>query len=253
METLTISDSKGIRLITLDRPNALNAFSSLLMDELAESFLSAEQDKAVKVVVLTGAGRAFSAGADLADTSNRTPIHGLAGMLEAIVDFSKPFLLAVNGLGVGIGATICGLADFTYIAEGARLRTPFSSLGLTAEAASTFTFPNLMGRQKASWMLMAAEWIDAEQAIELGLAMEIHPVDKLLPHVMAQADKLARLPLASLVGLLCRLTAAGFRGHLGPVTFPRGSPSSIATSLRLAPKILTEHTSLRFSSAFTRS
>ena len=126
METLTISDNKGIRLITLDRPNALNAFSSLLMDELAESFLSAEQDKAVKVVVLTGAGRAFSAGADLADTSNRTPIHGLAGMLEAIVDFSKPFLLAVNGLGVGIGATICGLADFTYIAEGARLRTPFS-------------------------------------------------------------------------------------------------------------------------------
>ena len=199
METLTISDNKGIRLITLDRPNALNAFSSLLMDELAESFLSAEQDKAVKVVVLTGAGRAYSAGADLADTSNRTPIHGLAGMLEAIVDFSKPFLLAVNGLGVGIGATICGLADFTYIAEGARLRTPFSSLGLTAEAASTFTFPNLMGRQKASWMLMAAEWIDAEQAIELGLAMEIHPVDKLLPHVMAQADKLAKLPLASLV------------------------------------------------------
>ena len=68
METLTISDNKGIRLITLDRPNALNAFSSLLMDELAESFLSAEQDKAVKVVVLTGAGRAFSAGADLAAT-----------------------------------------------------------------------------------------------------------------------------------------------------------------------------------------
>lgn len=199
METLNVQDDNGIRLVTLDRPDALNAFSSLLMDELTDTFLDAEQNKSVRVLVLTGAGRAFSAGADLADTSNRTPRHGLAGMLESIVDFSKPFLLAVNGLGVGIGATICGLADFTFIAQGARLRTPFSSLGLTAEAASTFTFPNLMGRQKASWLLMAAEWIDAEQAVELGLAMEIHPVDQLLPHVMSQAEKLARLPLASLV------------------------------------------------------
>ena len=178
METLTIRDNKGIRLITLDRPNALNAFSSLLMDELAESFLSAEQDKAVKVVVLTGAGRAFSAGADLADTSNRTPIHGLAGMLEAIVDFSKPFLLAVNGLGVGIGATICGLADFTYIAEGARLRTPFSSLGLTAEAASTFTFPNLMGRQIPSSIMIATVESEEEQAIEFDIVLDVNTFDK---------------------------------------------------------------------------
>jgi enoyl-CoA hydratase/carnithine racemase len=199
METLTINDDQGIRLVTLDRPNALNAFSSLLMDELAEAFLEAETNDQVRVLVLTGAGRAFSAGADLADTSNRTAKHGLAGMLEAIVDFSKPFLLAVNGLGVGIGATICGLADFTYIAEGARLRTPFSALGLTAEAASTFTFPNLMGRQKASWVLMAAEWIDANQAVELGLAMQTHPQELLLPHVMEQAQKLAKLPLASLI------------------------------------------------------
>ena len=199
METISISDDKGIRLVTLDRPNALNAFSSLLMDELTDTFLEAEQDSSIRVLVLTGAGRAFSAGADLADTSDRKPRHGLAGMLEAIVDFSKPFLLAVNGLGVGIGATICGLADFTYIAQGARLRTPFSALGLTAEAASTFTFPNLMGRQKASWLLMAAEWIDAEEAVDLGLAMEILPAENLLPHVMGQAEKLALLPLASLV------------------------------------------------------
>ena len=199
METISTKDQNGIRLVTLDRPNALNAFSSLLMDELTETFLEAEQDQTVRVLVLTGAGRAFSAGADLSDTSSREPRHGLAGMLDAIVDFPKPFLLAVNGLGVGIGATICGLADFTYIAKDARLRTPFSALGLTAEAASTFTFPNLMGRQKASWLLMAAEWIDAEEAIDLGLAMEILPAEKLLSHVMGEAEKLARLPIASLV------------------------------------------------------
>ena len=70
METLNVQDDNGIRLVTLDRPDALNAFSSLLMDELTDTFLDAEQDKSVRVLVLTGAGRAFSAGADLADTSN---------------------------------------------------------------------------------------------------------------------------------------------------------------------------------------
>lgn len=199
LETITTEDRDGIRLVTLDRPEALNAFSSLLMDELAEAFIDAAQDDSVRVVVLTGAGRAFSAGADLAESRDRVPRHGLAGMLEAIVDFPKPFLLAVNGLGVGIGCTICGLADCTYIAEGARLRAPFSALGLTAEAASTVTFPLLMGRQRANWTLLGAEWMSAEEAVASGLAMEMHPADELFDYVMGQARKLASLPMASLL------------------------------------------------------
>ena len=187
MDNLVLVDkSENWAKVTLNRPERLNSFTDELHVQLMTSLKSLREEANIRAVLLTGAGRAFSAGADLADKSNRTPVHGLAGMLEAIVDFSKPFLLAVNGLGVGIGATICGLADFTYIAEGARLRTPFSSLGLTAEAASTFTFPNLMGRQKASWMLMAAEWIEAEQAIDLGLAMEKHPIDKLMEPIKSQ-------------------------------------------------------------------
>jgi enoyl-CoA hydratase/carnithine racemase len=200
VETITTEDRDGIRLVTLDRPDALNAFSTLLMDELAEAFIDAAEDDTVRVLVMTGAGRAFSAGADLSeDRAAREPRHGLAGMLDAIVDFPKPFLLAVNGLGVGIGCTICGLADCTYIAEGARLRAPFSALGLTAEAASTVTFPALMGRQRANWVLLGAEWMSAEEAVTAGLAMEIHPQDALLDHVMEQATKLAKLPMASLL------------------------------------------------------
>jgi len=200
LDTITTETRDGIRLVTLDRPETLNAFSSVLMDELAEAFLDAAQDDAVRVLVLTGAGRAFSAGADLGeDRGLREPRHGLAGMLEAIVDFPKPFLLAVNGLGVGIGCTICGLADCGYIAEGARLRAPFSALGLTAEAASTMTFPQLMGRQRANWTLLGAEWMSAEEAVASGLVMEIHPADELFDYVMAQAAKLAALPLASLL------------------------------------------------------
>jgi enoyl-CoA hydratase/carnithine racemase len=201
METINVSDDGSVRTIELDRPEALNAFSGLLMDELTDAFIDAREAPGVKVVILTGAGRAFSAGADLQEMGRTQyrPRHGFPGLMDAIIDFPKPLFVAVNGVGVGIGATICGLADFVYMAEGARLRCPFSSLGLTAEAGSTVTFPLLMGRQRASWFLLAAEWMSAEECREAGLALEVLPAEALLPRVREQAAKLAALPLASLV------------------------------------------------------
>ena len=120
-------------------------------------------------------------------------------MLDAIVDFPKPFIIAINGIGAGIGATICGLADFTFIADEARLRCPFSTLGLTAEAGSTYLFPFLMGRQKASWFLLSAEWMSGPECAEAGLAMMSVPLDQLLDTVNAKAQTLAKLPIASLI------------------------------------------------------
>jgi enoyl-CoA hydratase/carnithine racemase len=201
METLNIHDDSGIRRVEMNRPEALNAFSSLLMDELAQTFLDARDDAAVRVLVLTGAGRAFSAGADLQEMgqpAQRQSIHGFPGLLEAILEFPKPFIVAINGVGAGIGATIAGLADLVYMSEKARLRAPFSALGLTAEAASTLTFPLLMGRQRANWFLLSAEWMSAQECVDAGLALEVLPAEQLLPRVTEQAAKLARLPLASL-------------------------------------------------------
>jgi len=199
--TLHVTDDGAVRTIELDRPDALNAFSGLLMDELTDAFLDARDAPGVKVVILTGAGRAFSAGADLQEMgrSQYRPRHGFPGLLDAIIDFPKPFFVAVNGVGAGIGATICGLADFVYMAESARLRCPFSALGLTAEAGSTVTFPLLMGRQRASWFLLSAEWMSAQECKDAGLAMEVVPLEALLPRVREQAGKLAALPLASLI------------------------------------------------------
>ena len=201
MRTLNTRDEGTIRIVELNRPEALNAFSSLLMDELADAFIEAAGDDAIRVLVLTGAGRAFSAGADLVEMGRpqAPPRHGFAGLLEAIIEFPKPFFIAVNGIGVGIGATLCGLADFVYMAENARLRCPFSALGLTAEAASTFTFPRLMGHQRASWFLLSAEWMSAGECVEAGLALESVAPEALMPRVLEQAGKLARLPLASLL------------------------------------------------------
>ena len=200
MSTVTTTSNEGVMLVTLNRPEALNAFSNQLMDDLTEALLSAKADAGVRVAVLTGAGRAFSAGADLMEMGlpSEPPVHGFAGLLDALIDFPKPLLLAVNGLGVGIGATICGLADITFMARSARLRCPFSSLGLTAEAASTYTFPRLMGRQRASWFLLSSEWLDAEACLAAGLALEIVDDDALLAHTLEKAKILARLPLSSL-------------------------------------------------------
>lgn len=201
MKTVNVTDEGAIRVVEMDRPEALNAFSNQLMDELTDAFQAAAGDDAIKVVVLTGAGRAFSAGADLQEmgrSGGAEPRHGFAGLLDTLIDFPKPFFVAVNGVGAGIGATICGLADFAYMAESARLRCPFSALGVTAEAASTYLFPRLMGRQKAAWFLLAAEWMSARECLAADLVLEVVADEALMPRVLEQAGKLAALPLASL-------------------------------------------------------
>lgn len=195
---LNITNEGRVRTAALNRPEALNAFTKRQFDEVAEAFIDAEADANCRVLVLTGTGRAFSAGADLGPATDYEPTHGLDGMLHAIVDFPKPFVLAINGLGVGIGATLAGLADFVFMAENARLRCPFSTLGLVAEAGSTRTFPALLGRQRAMWFLMASEWMSAAQCKEAGIALDVFPADDFMASVAEKAAHLAGMPPESL-------------------------------------------------------
>lgn len=215
MVTLNISDKGPVRIIELNRPEALNALNGQMTDDLADAFLAAGDDPTVKVVLMTGAGKAFWAGADLKEMRQKThvPKHGFGSMINIIIDFPKPFIVAVNGVGVGIGATICGLADLVYMSDEARLRAPFSALGLTAEAASTFSFPRLLGRQRASWFLLSAEWMSAEACVAAGLAIEALPASELLPTAMKRAQTLGALPVASLA-MTKALMMAPVRHHL---------------------------------------
>ena len=202
MNITTSETINAVRVVTLNRPNALNAFNQDLFDALCEDFLEAAEDNSVKVLVLTGAGRAFSAGADLkarAAGEKANPKHGLEGMLEAIINFPKPFIIAANGLGVGIGCTLLGLADMTFVSESSRFRAPFSALGITAEGSSTYTFSRLVGHQQASWILLSSEWISAQDCVSAGLALKVYPDENFLGEVMTHATILARLPLASLI------------------------------------------------------
>ncbi len=200
MAVVTVDITDSISVITMNRPEALNAFNADMMHELCEAFFAATSSERVKVAVLTGAGRAFSAGADLKSMGAATAPgrHGLEALLFSIIDFPKPLIIAANGLGVGIGATICGLSDVTIMAESARFKAPFSALGLTAEAASTYTFSRLMGYQRASWFLLSSEWFSASSCVEMGLAMKTCSDEAVLDSAFEHARILARLPLISL-------------------------------------------------------
>ena len=206
-----VTDQDRVRTVALNRPEVLNAWNNQQYDEVTEALLAAREAQECRVVVLTGTGRAFSAGADLSASAyaDEPPQHGIRGFLKTLVDFPKPFMLGVNGLGVGLGATLTGLADFAYMAQSARLRCPFSELGLVAEAGSTVTFPALMGRQRAMWFLMSSEWMTAPDCKEAGLVLELFPDEGFRDAVQAQAAKLAALPSVSLAEVKRLMAGAG--------------------------------------------
>jgi len=206
--SLLIHDENRVRTLTLDRPDALNAFNEALYDATAEALLEAAADPSVAVVLLTGNGRAFSAGTDLlemhqlaTDPEFERGKHGFLGLLDALVAFPKPLICAVNGLGLGIGATILGFADLAFMSSTAKLKCPFTSLGVAPEAASSFLFPQLLGRQNAAWVLLSAEWIGAAEAHEMGLVWKVCEPDDLLDEARRHAELLAARPISSLIAV----------------------------------------------------
>ncbi len=202
---LHVTDTDRVRLLRLDRPDARNAFDEALYDATAGALLDAADDPGVAVVVITGTGDAFSAGQDLHDMARLargelTPgEHGFTGLVDTLVEFPKPLICAVNGIGSGIGTTILGLCDLAFMSRTARLMCPFTRLAVAPEAASSVTFPRLLGRQNATWVLLSSEWIDARQALEMGLVFAVTEPDELLDVTLDHARVLARKPISSLV------------------------------------------------------
>lgn len=204
---LLVSDEARVRTLTLNRPDALNACNEALYDALTVGLLEAAEDPGVAVVMLTGNGRAFCAGTDLVEMGARVMApddfvegeHGFLGLIDALVAFPKPLVIAVNGLGLGVGATILGFADLAFMSTSARLKCPFTQLAVAPEAASSFLFPQLIGRQNATWALLSSEWISAEEALQMGLVWRVTEPDDLLPEARRHAEVLAAKPISSLV------------------------------------------------------
>ena len=207
---LRIDDNDGVRLLTFDRPDALNAFNTPLYDACAAALREAASRDDIACVVFTGNGRAFSAGQDLgewsridttgADPSDSTdPGPGFPRFIDTVAAFEKPLLAAVNGLGVGIGLTVLLHCDLVLIARGARLRAPFVPLGVVPEAAGSLLMPVVMGGQRSALALYTGDWITAEDAVACGIALRMVEPDALLADTMELAGRIAKMPVTSLV------------------------------------------------------
>jgi enoyl-CoA hydratase/carnithine racemase len=204
---LRVDDADRVRVLTLERPEALNAFNEALYDATTEALIDAAASPDVAVVVLTGSGRAFSSGTDVAEMATRTTEresfeegrHGFPGLIDQLAVFPKPLLCAVNGLAVGIGVTLLPFAELIFMSSDARVRCPFTDLAVAPEAASSFLLPQLIGRQDANWLLLSSEWLDAATCERIGLAWRVTAPERLMTETLQTARLLASKPIASLV------------------------------------------------------
>jgi enoyl-CoA hydratase/carnithine racemase len=207
MGMLDVTDDARVRVLTLNRPEALNSFNDELYHLAGAALEDAEARADIACVVITGTGRAFSAGQDLGEmgrlSAGAPNDFGDAGpgfphFLDTLAAFGKPVIAAVNGIGVGIGMTMLLHVDIAFIATTARLRAPFVPLGVVPEAAGSLLMPVIMGNQRAALKLYTGDWITADEAVECGLALRAVEPEALMSETMELARRIARMPVASL-------------------------------------------------------
>jgi enoyl-CoA hydratase/carnithine racemase len=202
MSSVEVHDSDGVRLVTWNRPESLNAMNDELWDATRDALVGARTDPELRCVVVTGTGRAFTAGQDLGEMAapphhDDDELHGYRGLIPVLEEFDKPLLAAVNGLALGFGATLLPYCDLVWMAEGARLKVPFMTLGVTTEAGGSLLLPQRMGWQAASRFIFTADWMTAEEAVACDLACAVVPPEALLDEVLAVARQIGAMPVDS--------------------------------------------------------
>ena len=191
--------SDGICRITFTREAAFNAFSEEMAVGLVEQLRAAVSDDAVRVVVITGTGMAFSAGADLegdnpVDNFDETTMEGAAAIIRGVVDLDKPVVAAVNGIAAGVGASICFAADLAVCTESAAFILAFSQIGLMVDGGSSLTVAASVGRSRAMRMALLAEPLSAREAYDAGLVSHVVADDEFEALVAKIARRLASGP-----------------------------------------------------------
>lgn len=202
-EHIKLTEEDGVLEITFARPDKKNALTNAMYQAAREALESAQTNKAIRVVLFSGAGGAFTAGNDIAEFANFA--NGQAGELEAhrfiqaLSRAEKPIVAAVAGLAVGVGTTMLLHCDLVYVAETAKLSTPFVNLGLVPEAASSMLLPARIGHVRAFAMFALGESISGAEAVTLGLANKMLPQDEVLMAARSAAKTLAKKPVGSVV------------------------------------------------------
>ena len=202
-EQIRYEVSEGILTLTLHRPDKLNAFTATMAKEVIDAFDAADADDDVRVVVVTGAGRAFCAGADLSaggdtfdprvrgGTREEAPRDGGGRVALRIYQALKPVIGAINGPAVGVGVTMTLPMDLRLASDSARFGFVFARRGITPEAASTWFLPRLVGPMQAAEWLYTGRVFPADEAHAGGLVRSLHSADDLLPAAYAIAREIA--------------------------------------------------------------
>jgi 2-(1,2-epoxy-1,2-dihydrophenyl)acetyl-CoA isomerase len=223
-EHLLVERRGGVLLLTMNRPEALNALMPSMTDEMRRTVEDAVTDSDVRALVITGAGRAFSAGGDVknmaAQTGRRTPNdvrrrirEGTGPLIMAIATIEKPVVAAVNGLAYGGGFSIAMACDIVYAARSARFAQAFVKRGLVPDTGSTWFLPRLIGPWRARELMFTGEPVDAERASALGLVNRVCDDATVLDEAIALAEKLAAGPTMA-IGMIKTLVSEGMRGDL---------------------------------------
>jgi enoyl-CoA hydratase/carnithine racemase len=203
-EQVQIETSNGILTLTLARPDKKNALTNEMYGALADAIEGAENDTAVRVILIRGEGDSFTAGNDLGEfaavaAGKATGERHVTRFIHSLGRSTKPLVAAVHGRAVGIGTTMLLHCDLVVLADNALLSTPFIGLALVPEAASSILLSLRIGHARAFEMFALGEPVAAKAALEWGLANRVVPLEKLDAEANALVQRLAQQPLGSLV------------------------------------------------------
>lgn len=214
---LLITDTNGIRTITIDRPEQLNALDRATIAELDQALTAAEADRTVRVVIITGSGeKAFVAGADIKEFAHFSVEEGRAlaadgqrKLFDHVEHLNKPVIAAVNGYALGGGLELAMACHVRIASETAKMGLPEVSLGVIPGYGGTQRLPRLVGRGKALEMILSAQMIDAADALQWGLVNRVVPADQLLSTAHELATRIMRNSPTALAAAI-RAVNAGF-------------------------------------------
>ncbi|NGM20861.1 2-(1,2-epoxy-1,2-dihydrophenyl)acetyl-CoA isomerase [Roseomonas stagni] len=213
---LLVEQRDGVRVLTLNRPQRLNAFDAALQAALRQALAEAGADPACRVVLLAGAGRGFCAGQDLAEPGLTDPDVDLGAVLDrgwnalvtALRGLPKPVVCAVQGVAAGAGASIALACDITLAAEDAKFSQAFIRIGLIPDSGATWMLPRLVGPARARALAMLGDTISGAEAASMGLIHRAVPASSLMAEAESVCAKLARLPAEALAATKRVLDAA---------------------------------------------
>ncbi|MBK6867613.1 MAG: enoyl-CoA hydratase/isomerase family protein [Burkholderiales bacterium] len=214
MNHIEYSVAHSVATIRFNRPEKKNAITLEMYVDFTKALAKANADADVRAVLITGAGNAFTSGNDIANFRERTGRED-GGAAEqfmlSIVNSDKPLVAAVNGVAIGVGATMLLHCDLVYASDNATIKMPFVSLGICSEFSSSLTLPAVMGMQRATEMLLLGDAIDARKAMEFGFVNAVYELEQLHEIAFAAAQRIAQQPSESV-----RTTREFLRAALRP-------------------------------------